>query len=27
MLYYIDEDGRLTQRINQGYAYPTGHSS
>jgi hypothetical protein len=27
MLYYIDSEGRLTQRINQGYAYPTGHSS
>lgn len=27
MLYYIDNEGRLTQRINQGYAYPTGHSS
>jgi hypothetical protein len=27
MLYYIDVDGRLTQRINQGYTYPTGHSS
>jgi hypothetical protein len=27
MLYYIDDEGRLTQRINQGYAYPTGTSS
>lgn len=27
MLYYIDDEGRLTQRINQGYTYPTGHSS
>ena len=27
MLYYIDSEGRLTQRINQGYSYPTGHSS
>ena len=27
MLYYIDNQGRLTQRINQGYTYPTGHSS
>lgn len=27
MLYYIDVDGRLTQRINQGYVYPTGNSS
>jgi len=27
MLYYIDSEGRLTQRINQGYTYPTGHSS
>ena len=27
MLYYVDSEGRLTQRINQGYAYPTGHSS
>lgn len=27
MLYYIDNEGRLTQRINQGYTYPTGHSS
>jgi hypothetical protein len=27
MLYYIDDEGRLTQRINQGYVYPTGTSS
>jgi hypothetical protein len=27
MLYYLDSEGRLTQRINQGYTYPTGHSS
>jgi len=28
MLYYIGQDeGRLIQRINQGYAYPTGISS
>ena len=27
MLYYIDSEGRLTQRINQGYVYPTGTSS
>ena len=27
MLYYIDNQGRLTQRINQGYTYPVGHSS
>jgi hypothetical protein len=27
MLYYVDDEGRLTQRINQGYAYPTGTSS
>jgi hypothetical protein len=27
MLYYIDNEGRLTQRINQGYVYPVGHSS
>jgi hypothetical protein len=27
MLYYVDDQGRLTQRINQGYTYPTGHSS
>jgi len=26
-LYYIDSEGRLVQRINQGYTYPTGHSS
>ena len=27
ILYYVDNQGRLTQRINQGYTYPTGHSS
>jgi hypothetical protein len=27
MLYYVDDDGRLTQRINQGYVYPVGTSS
>lgn len=27
MLYYIDSEGRLTQRINQGYSYPIGISS
>jgi hypothetical protein len=28
MLYYIGQDeGRLIQRINQGYVYPTGTSS
>jgi hypothetical protein len=27
LLYYIDNQGRLTQRINQGYIYPTGASS
>jgi hypothetical protein len=27
MLYYVDSEGRLVQRINQGYTYPTGHSS
>jgi hypothetical protein len=28
MLYYIgQEEGRLIQRINQGYVYPTGTSS
>jgi len=27
LLYYVDNQGRLTQRINQGYTYPTGHSS
>ena len=27
MLYYVDNQGRLTQRMNQGYTYPTGHSS
>jgi hypothetical protein len=27
ILYYVDDQGVLTQRINQSYAYPTGHSS
>jgi hypothetical protein len=27
MLYYVDSEGRLTQRINQNYAYPEGTSS
>lgn len=27
ILYYIDSEGRLVQRINQNYVYPTGHSS
>lgn len=27
MLYYVDNEGRLTQRINQGYIYPVGTSS
>jgi hypothetical protein len=27
MLYYVDSEGRLTQRINQGYTYPSGYSS
>ena len=27
ILYYIDAQGQLVQRINQGYAYPTGVSS
>jgi len=27
VLYYIDNEGRLTQRINQGYVYPVGISS
>lgn len=27
ILYYIDEDGQLVQRINQNYTYPTGVSS
>lgn len=26
-LYYIDSQGQLVQRINQGYTYPTGISS
>jgi hypothetical protein len=27
MIYYVDSEGRLTQRINQGYSYPDGISS
>lgn len=27
ILYYIDSEGRLVQRINQNYTYPVGHSS
>ena len=27
ILYFIDNEGRLTQRINQGYSYPSGISS
>jgi len=27
IFYYIDEEGRLVQRINRGYEYPTGVSS
>lgn len=27
ILYYVDAQGMLVQRINQNYAYPTGHSS
>ena len=27
ILYYIDAQGQLVQRINQGYSYPTGISS
>ena len=27
VLYYIDDEGVLVQRINQNYVYPTGHSS
>ncbi len=27
ILYYIDAQGQLVQRINQGYTYPTGVSS
>lgn len=27
LLYYVDSEGRLVQRINQNYTYPTGHSS
>jgi hypothetical protein len=26
MLYYIDNDGQLVVRLNQGYTYPTGIS-
>jgi hypothetical protein len=26
-LYYISPEGRLIQRLNQNYIYPTGHSS
>jgi hypothetical protein len=27
VLYYVNEQGQLVQRINQNYVYPTGHSS
>lgn len=27
ILYYVDEQGQLVQRINQSYTYPTGTSS
>jgi hypothetical protein len=27
MLYYVDDEGMLVERINQGYTYPTGTSS
>jgi hypothetical protein len=27
LLYYVNEQGQLVQRINQGYVYPTGTSS
>jgi len=27
ILYYVDNEGMLVQRINQNYEYPTGHSS
>jgi len=27
ILYYVDSNGMLTQRINQNYEYPTGNSS
>jgi hypothetical protein len=27
ILYYVDAQGMLVQRINQNYVYPTGHSS
>lgn len=27
MLYYVNEQGQLVQRINQNYAYPSGISS
>jgi len=27
ILYYVDNEGMLVQRINQNYVYPTGNSS
>lgn len=27
IFYYLDDEGRLVQRINRGYTYPTGVSS
>lgn len=27
MFYYVDSDGQLIQRINQGYVYPSGIST
>ena len=27
MFYYVDSQGQLVQRINQGYTYPTGTST
>ena len=27
MFYYVDSEGNLVQRINQGYTYPTGTST
>lgn len=27
IFYYVDSEGQLVQRINQGYAYPVGTSS
>lgn len=27
MLYYVDDEGMLVQRINQNYVYPSGNSS